>query len=371
MSKINVRSPYHINLTEANLTSAILDLYVYTGTQTTSRGSIDYTINSTAINDEITFEISELVRDFLDVTFSGTYTSQMVWVDYQITRTVNSVPQTPESFVQLDGFDGYGYFEDLVNPQLSSPLMQSNTLVYVLDGQDFNVPVSNDLTDTVEFYDGGILVRTETITPSSLSSGQIEYFASGSGSTYESRVLADGGTFEDSTCLQAVLSELGIDGNIDTIIVTPLAGDPITITLETVEECKYTPYKLTFINKFGVLQDIWFFKRSNLNLNTNDTKYKADILSSGSYSASEHRYKILTKQGKENLTLNSGFVDEQFNEVFRQFMLSEKVWISYQGQTLPVNVLNGQLGFKTSLNDNTINYTIDIEFAFDKINNIR
>ncbi len=62
MGKINVRSPYYIHITESNLDSAKLELYVYTGTQTTDRGSIDYTINSTAVNEKITFDISELVK---------------------------------------------------------------------------------------------------------------------------------------------------------------------------------------------------------------------------------------------------------------------------------------------------------------------
>ena len=88
MGKINVRSPYYIHITESNLDSAKLELYVYTGTQTTDRGSIDYTINSTAVNEKITFDISELVKDYIETTFDGSYSSSAVWVDYQITRTL-------------------------------------------------------------------------------------------------------------------------------------------------------------------------------------------------------------------------------------------------------------------------------------------
>ena len=58
------------------------------------------------------------------------------------------------------------------------------------------------------------------------------------------------------------------------------------------------------------------------------------------------------------------------NEVFRQLLLSERVWIDYNG-TLPVNVGTSSLKFKQSLNDKLINYTISFDFAYDKINNIR
>ena len=129
MSKINARSPYHINIAATNLTSCLLDLYIYTGTQTTDRGAIKYSINSTAYGEEVTFEISELVRDYIDTTFDGTYTSDVVWVDYQTTKYISTVAQTPDTIIQLEGFDGYGYFEDGVNPQLNDTVLLSNEII--------------------------------------------------------------------------------------------------------------------------------------------------------------------------------------------------------------------------------------------------
>ena len=40
-------------------------------------------------------------------------------------------------------------------------------------------------------------------------------------------------------------------------------------------------------------------------------------------------------------------------------------------KTLPVIVKSKSFVQKTTLNDRLINYTIDIEFAFNKINNVR
>ena len=57
--------------------------------------------------------------------------------------------------------------------------------------------------------------------------------------------------------------------------------------------------------------------------------------------------------------------------MFRQLLLSDKVWIEINSQTLPVNIASSSLQFKTQLNDKLINYTIDVDYAFDKINNIR
>ena len=73
----------------------------------------------------------------------------------------------------------------------------------------------------------------------------------------------------------------------------------------------------------------------------------------------------------KDLLLNSGYYPESNNEIFRQLFLSDKVWIEYKEKTLAVNIENNNIDYKTSLTDSLINYTIDVSFAFDTINNIR
>ena len=71
-----------------------------------------------------------------------------------------------------------------------------------------------------------------------------------------------------------------------------------------------------------------------------------------------------TMEGKETFSLS-------YNDVFKQMQLSEDNWIEINNKTLPINVSSSSLAFKTQLNDKVINYTIEIEFAYDTINNIR
>ena len=40
-------------------------------------------------------------------------------------------------------------------------------------------------------------------------------------------------------------------------------------------------------------------------------------------------------------------------------------------KTLPVKVTSNDFSFRTRLNDKLINYTIQLEFAYDKINTVR
>ena len=95
------------------------------------------------------------------------------------------------------------------------------------------------------------------------------------------------------------------------------------------------------------------------------------IIVNGTYDRSRHQQKILTKNGTEKLTLNTGYYPEEYNEVFKEMQLSEDCWIEINNKTLPINVSSSSLNYKTHLNDKLINYTFDFSYAFNKVNDIR
>ena len=373
MSKINVRSPYYITTgTVTGLNSTSIEIYIYTGTQTTSRPTTPtYNLEGFAVNNEVTFEISELVKDYISQTFSNTYSTTILWVDYRTTQTINGVAQTISNYTQLKGFNGYGFFEDGANPQNDQSLLQSNITILKLDDAPVNLPIDSSSTTSVSFYYKGQQLYTQAISVSVESTDQIKYITNttNGADNFEERVLLSGGTFEGSICLEEFNNEFAIFP-VDTIYLDSSNGVTL-IKVKNIEECKYQPYKVTFINKFGALQDIWFFKRSNKTLTTKKESFKRNIVSGASYSISKHQDTILTKQGSEKLTLNTGYYPEEYNEVFKQLELSEECWIEIDFKTLPINIASTSFAYKTQLNDKLINYTINLDFAFDTINNIR
>jgi hypothetical protein len=96
-----------------------------------------------------------------------------------------------------------------------------------------------------------------------------------------------------------------------------------------------------------------------------------DFDSSPSYSLKNAQYNTFNKMGRENVRCSTGYLDEQYNEVIRQLMLSEYIWIDNGTGALPVSVVSNSLEFKKGVNDKLIDYTLEFQYAFDKINSVR
>ncbi len=92
MSKINIRSPYFITDNSVNGSSplkvATIFIRIYEGNSSTSISTTpDYTLTATAIDGSVTFEVSELARDYIENNFDGTYTGATKWFNYNISPT--------------------------------------------------------------------------------------------------------------------------------------------------------------------------------------------------------------------------------------------------------------------------------------------
>ena len=103
----------------------------------------------------------------------------------------------------------------------------------------------------------------------------------------------------------------------------------------------------------------------------------------GTYDSTDHQVALLKKNGTANFTLNSGWYPENMNGVFQELMLSPKVWakvpqdwLDYDTfttatKTSPVLIKNSSLQFKTRIDDNLINYTINVDVAADAKNSVK
>ena len=382
---INTRSPFYKKISNASLSYAKLELYVWTGVYADRvAASKKYTLTKEELgtNNYVTFELSELIRDYM-ITEYNDYATDTLWVDADIT-----IYDSAGAIVQVGGqdttiypflaIDGYGYFEDGINPrsvEYSTPMvMQNNTDIYYYGGYDIKIPIYAE-------------AATVTATLTSTAGANIfwenadEFWDTydvtwGSGQTPV--VITDNGnTNQKIQYLIITDTESLNDGDYVTISSTNSAYADVIIKLNKVCEPKFTPLSAIFYNKYGALQNLWFFKKSMTDISISSNKFKNNIIDfdnsggSPSYSLSKHQEKIFMSNGKESIVMNTGFYDESFNEVIRQMLLSEQVWVYDGTNTLPINLKSNTLQFKKGVNDKLISYTVQFDYAFDKINNIQ
>jgi len=383
---INTRSPFYINTGITDTSYTTLDIYIWEGS-VTEVTTPKYTLKKYAISesDLVSYEISELIRDYIDIVFDGNYNGQSVWFK----SIINAYDSSNTLLGTINGntvpaFDSYSYFEEKESfSATSKSLLISNREMFVLADNNFRIPVNTSNYPTISFIKNGETLLSQTLTESSESSLQIQYVSVNGLSTdydsFNSRVLLDGtntrpSTFEDSTCLRHFFEEFEI-GEVDTVMVSGTDGLE-TIKITTIDECKYEPKKVTFVNKFGVLQDMLFFKKSVEKMTVEKESYKANARNQyNQYSISSHVNREFNVVGNESISLSSGYLSEEYNEVFKQLMLSEKVWVTNVTDTavqvLPINVKTSDITYKTSLNDKLVEYTIEFDNSYNTINNIR
>ena len=327
------------------LKSVTLKIYIYTGTAGSyTANDLKYTIQKERLSNQtnIVLEIGELVRDYIDVTFNNDYNSTAIWVTTAETLIEEETGVEYETgsprVTNFLAFDGYGHFEDDINPQLSTHALYTSNNYYIPENTAGKFPI---------FAEGVGKVTIDTtdtqITDSGNSNQKIQYVT----------IPADSSTIK-------------VYGTDDTTLLK-------TVTVNNICEPKYTSHKVTFVNKYGAYQDLYFFKKTVETFNVTDEMYKVNIVDSdnadyNTYDGQRQRYNT---NAQTTLTMNTGFVKEDFTSAIEELFLSENVWIRWDGQTLPIVPKTKSFTQKTSLNDKLINYTVDFDFAFNKINNVR
>ena len=300
-------------------------------------GTIEYTlVKSTTLGATMLWEISELCRDFLNITYGGSYTAQTLAIICTLTSHA-STDGTGTALTTLTvtdvGYDGYGTYEQGSNPTIPF----SNRPRWLLNTS----PESLDV-----YY---IYVPNNT-------AGVLPYIA-----------------------VDASMGYVGYGASQTSISASSNYGQYL-VNIVRVDCTKYGDgNRITFVNKFGALQDIWFFLKSVNTTNKKQEQYQRNtISSSGGYNVSEHTKQVFNTVANTSLTLSSGFYPEWANQWFEQLLLSEQVWLTRLNPSnpnateyIPLNVKKSSMVKKTVLNDKLIEYTFEFDMSYDYINNVR
>jgi hypothetical protein len=137
------------------------------------------------------------------------------------------------------------------------------------------------------------------------------------------------------------------------------------INTKVIEECKYTPVKCSFINRYGGWEFLNFFKAQTNTISTKGTDYKLNQ-EDFNYNVQVGQAKSFNINGTQTIKLNTGFVDENYSELITDLLLSETILLDEK----PVMVKTQGSELKTSLKDKMINYEIEFEYAYNLINDV-
>lgn len=390
------RTPYEIQITGAGLELVVIDIYIYTGTKNTDKGSITYqlralavTLDSTSGNPEVIIDLAPFVRDFLrsNIEFNNDYNTYTYWVSYVTTRTVSGVEQTPDAIVHLNADFGYHTNDEganFIGLDSGSYLDRFDRDVIIKPKeQGLTIAVNYDVNQ-VNFIKDGLTLYSLTLTGLSAdeSEDRIQYITEDfvSSESFKSEVLRDGGIYngfeyldrKQCLALRSYFPEYDkvvINRFDETVLNTDLEQNKV-IRIENVD-VNYSNYKVVFVNKKGAFEDLYFYGNDKEKIKTESTEIKRNVRSGGTYSTSKHQYRSLFKNGRKSLTLNSGFVPESLNNAFEEMLLSETVWLVYEGRTEPVTVTSSSLEFKKQNIEDLIAYTIEVSFAYDVLNNFQ
>lgn len=351
MKKIFIRSPYFIEINETGQVGSKVELYFYhkgesvpsTPTYTLAKKIPSATQTNTVYN------ISPYAKEQIDVEapdvnhYPVGYSEDVnIWTYVDVKRyketsaDVYSLLDT-ETIVCLNGFtkyeDGYNYYTTdtiVALHQYTSPfrlLKESGTTAYV----NYWVEYDNATMDDLYW------------------SGQNDL------------LIFDSSSYDGDHLLK-----LPLDSTNKLVYYTLSGNDDYAFyATEVVCEPKYTPIVCSFMNRFGGWSFITFFKAKTARLSVDKQKY--NLLPSGvDYNVLKGQKQTFNHKGNKNITCNTGWVSEDYNDLIEDLLLSENVLLD----EVPVTVKTSDYEYKTGLKDKNINHTIEFEYAFNFINDV-
>ena len=376
---IRTRSPFFIRTpqeADSNLSYFQINITVFGGLSSSTEVCDDlyatYALQKKPLGseDSVTVDISEIVNDHLEQIFTGTYSASSakssIWVTVatsarQADGTIIGSATSNTYLAQ----EGYNKFKEGVNYTTEPIAMITGTHFEYHKGSTLTIPVNVERVSQVEYIGAnGITVGTDTFSDNGNQNQKIQY------SQFANTSVKD----------------------VARVKVTYDTTSFTTIYTTEIEECKYPVNKITFVNRWGAMQDLFFFKKSVDSLESRSESFSRSIFEArnvvlsppesgtdcdesityNTYSTTAHAKKTFNANATESVLLNSGFVNELMNPFFEELMVSEYIWLTDSSANIyPVNLKESSFTKKTGLNDRLINYTMNFEKAFSLVNNIR
>lgn len=347
---ILVRSPYRVIVTHPNNFITSIDFEIEISTRIEVLDTINMRKVVTGLNETVSYiDIGPTVRNYFPqraLTFVGTgnFATSGPSIDAElpvkrvnVTATINdSLGSTLQDYsVFYDAMNGYGKFQEGSNLDYTKRILLSNNQIRVFKDRAFTIPV----------YVGA---------------GATDPTVNGVA------VPLNANTFNTQSYVQYITIDVpSYTGS----ITFEFEGE--TVYLEIIKECKYPITEIQFLNRWGAMETLHFFKVKKGMISTEgqtfvNTQFDVNNIANNFF----HQKQKVNVQGAGGFEAETGFIFESQNETIEQLLLSEIVFVKEGTQFLPVNVKTGSLDFKTRIKDKLISYGLEFDYAYHKINNV-
>lgn len=361
IQRINVRSPFFVSAPVydgTNLVSSIntkFDIYIYEGVLDVSKPTTPtYTYEKKprfTDDNNIYIDISRQINDFINNTYNGLLITQSVFVEIDILNTYNGGTLTDnQKYLALNGFNLHG---ENVNHLPSKDVLLNNTSISVLQGENINIPFYRSGADyLVEFRENTTVLNSQNINSIPI---------------INTNDIVENVLFQDAQTVNNIR------------ILNTDTQEETFLDVEVITECIYDPVKITFVNRQGVLQDFYTYKVSKETIKATSENYNRSVLNESvisnipvlSYNTSEHNKVDFNKQATKSIELNTGYIPEDNNIIIEEMLESEYIWLNLDTNIIPVNLSTKSVPLLTKINDQLIKYTLNFDFSYNEVQNIR
>jgi hypothetical protein len=364
------QSPIPFTLSESDtavITSSsfqyVLDLYYWDGSLTNS-GSSNYTLVKYPNESNVgIFDVSRILNSTLTDLLEANPSNVKYFAVDGYFQFFNGTTYVTGSHIKSDTYkyiDGYSIFQEPISQSIEQktphwPLMTDGPATQ--SSFDFNGGVAG-----VYVGEYGVGSTADKIVYTSIY-GTFDYSLTGSTDTSQQ---------VDDYPIGQSQSGFPFTSSLDTFTVQAYSGvtalgTPITFNLTCNQ--KYPNIRIKWKNRYGQFDWFNFNMINTKQFSVSRSVYQPQIGSWGGSSLSYNKYDSnnlnYLVDTKENIQVNTDWVDEAYNEIFKQLLVSDEIYWVYDeanNYVRPLTIATSNLTFQTGVVNKVIQYSF--EFAY-------
>lgn len=356
MSNILSKSPYIVEVSATGLTGGKVEIFLWKEGSTIS-ALPQYTLSKLSPASNVTkvyFDVAPYVNEYISTKFynpnsEASYMAlpienycNVTIKEYKIVGGVTTYLSSETKY----GFKGFLFQKDSINGSYLNALLDQKTYYYHYDSSKTysNYP-AGDITYLSRYYP--LFPQFVTLTYTNLVTNvQVIKTEAVNGWVKMPRVLPAN---------WAVGNKLEISYTNDP---NPEI-EPQVYYFKPMEECKYSPIILDFVNKYGAWQREFLFKNSTESISMENQTYKNYRTNPIAFNSQESLSTTFNTNATESIKTNTGWVDESYKDTITQLLLSDNILLNNR----PATITTKQIDLQKNINNKLINYSLDFQFS--------